>query len=275
LLVQGTPFTDSQLANDNLNLNYSQNEIDVYYDVTSRLTLRAGYRYEWGNSEAGAPLLSSLSLESANLRRSVGIAGFNYRFSQKFRVTGDAEASNSDQAFFRTSLQIYEKARVRASYDLSSNLRVAGDFSILNNSDPDPSVKLDLRSRVESASIFWTPKGSKGANVLLDYSRSTVSSNILYLVPQDLSTATSIYKENAHALTAVIAVKWFSFGGSMFISSGSRPTTYYQPLARFSIPLNKHIRWNTEWRWYSMEEAFYAYENFRSNQLTTSLRFTR
>jgi hypothetical protein len=85
----------------------------------------------------------------------------------------------------------------------------------------------------------------------------------------------SIYKENAHALTAVVTVKWFTFGGSLFTSSGSRPTQYYQPLARLSIPLNKHIRWNTEWRWYSMSEAFYAYEDFRSNQLMTSLRFTR
>jgi hypothetical protein len=275
LLVAGVPFTDSQLASDSLNLNYSQNEVDVYFDVTSRFTLRGGYRYEWGDSQLGAPILSELTLESANLRRQIGIAGFNYRLSQKFRITADAEGSNSGQTFFRTSLQVYEKAHIRASYDLSSTLRLAGDFSLLNNSDPDPSVKLDFSSKVESASIFWTPKGGKWSSLLLDYSRSAISSNILYLVPQTLSPEPSIYKENAHALTMVAAVKWFSFGGAMFISAGSRPTSYFQPLARFSIPFNPHIRWNTEWRWYSMAEAFYAYENFRSNQLTTSLRFTR
>ena len=117
--------------------------------------------------------------------------------------------------------------------------------------------------------------GAKWANLLVDYSRSAISSSILYLVPELLSPATSIYKENAHSFTAVAAIKWFSFGGSLFISSGSRPTTYYQPLARLSIPINKHVQWNTEWRWYSMSEAFFALENFQSNQLTTSLRFTR
>lgn len=275
LLTGSTPLTDQQLATDRLNLNDSQEEIDVFYDVTSRLTLRGGYRYEWGNTELGAPIFSGLNLESANLRRNIGIGGINYRLSQKFRVMADAEGSSSNQTFFRTSLEQYQKARIRASYDVLSSLRFAADFSLLNNSNPDPSVKLDFSSRVESASLFWTPKNSKWGNLLLDYSRSAVSSNILYLVPQILTPASSIYKENAHAMTAVVSVKWFSFGGSLFVSSGSRPTQYYQPLARFSLPLNKHVRWNTEWRYYSMSEAFYAFENFRSNQLMTSLRFTR
>ena len=276
LLFTGSrPLTDQQLATDQLNLNDSQEEIDVFYDVTSRLTVRGGYRYEWGNTVLGAPILSGLPLESANLRRNIGIAGINYRFSQKFRVIADAEGSSSNQTFFRTSLEQYQKARIRASYDVLSSLRFAADFSLLNNSNPDPSVKLDFSSRVESASLFWTPKNGKWGNLLLDYSRSAVSSNILYLVPQILTPASSIYKENSHALTAVLSVKWFSFGGSLFVSSGSRPTQYYQPLARFSLPLNQHVRWNTEWRYYSMSEAFYTFENFRSNQLMTSLRFTR
>jgi hypothetical protein len=275
LLVSGVPLTDSQLASDRLVLNYNQEEVDAYYDLTKSLTLRGGYRYEWGNTDVLAPILTGLPSEAANLSRNIGIAGFNYRLGQKFRVTASAEGSTSGAIYFRTSLQNYERARIRASYDLLSTLRVAADFSLLNNSNPDPSVRLNFSSKVESASVFWTPHGAKWANLLLDYSRSAISSSILYLVPELLSPATSIYKENAHSFTAVAAIKWFSFGGSLFISSGSRPTTYYQPLARLSIPINKHVQWNTEWRWYSMSETFFALENFQSNQLTTSLRFTR
>jgi hypothetical protein len=275
LLVSGVPLTDSQLANDRMVLNYNQEEVDAYYDLTKSLTLRGGYRYEWGNTDVLAPILTGLPSEAANLSRNVGIAGFNYRMGQKFRITASAEGSSSGDIYFRTSLQNYEKARIRASYDLMSTLRVAADFSLLDNSNPDPSVRLNFTSKVESASVFWTPHRAKWANVLLDYSRSAINSSILYLVPETLSPATSIYKENAHSFTALAAIKWFSFGGSLFISSGSRPTTYYQPLARLSIPINKHVQWNTEWRWYSMSEAFFAFENFQSNQLTTSLRFTR
>ncbi len=276
LLLAGTaPLTDQQLATDRLNLNYSQEEVDVFYDVTSHLILRGGYRYVWGNTDLGAPSLSGLALETGSVRQNIGIAGINYRLGQKFRVVADAEGSSSDQTFFRTGLEQYQKAHIRASYDLITSLHFAGDFSLLNNNNPDPNVKLDFSSKVESASLFWTPQGGKWANLLLDYSRSAISSNILYLVPETLTPSPSIYNENAHALTAVVSIRWFTFGGSLFVSSGSRPTQYYQPLARLSIPLNKHVRWNTEWRWYSMSETFYAYEDFRSNQLLTSLRFTR
>jgi hypothetical protein len=276
--LAGGPLTAQQLLNDRLILNSNREEIDAYYDLTKQLTLRGGYRFEWGDTTVRAPILIGLPLESAELRRHVGIAGVNYRIGQKFRITADAEGSSSGQTFFRTSLQDYQKAHIRASYSLSSEWRLAADFGLLNNSNPAQGVNLDYSSKIESVSAFWTPKAIKaikGATLLLDYSRSAVRSSILYLVPQTLQPTPSIYRENAHALSAVASIKWFSFGGSLFISSGSRPTQYYQPLARFSFPLRPHIQWNTEWRWYSMAEAFYGFENFRSNQLTTSLRFSR
>ncbi|HYL78124.1 MAG TPA: hypothetical protein VEU96_28170 [Bryobacteraceae bacterium] len=275
LLVGGAPLTDQQLATDRLVLHNSQEEIDAFFELTSRITLRGGYRYMWGDTEVRAPILTGLNLQSANLRRHVGIAGVTYRMGQKFRVIADAEGSNSDQTFFRSALQQYQKAHIRARYDLSASLRIAADFSLLNNSNPDPSVKFDYSSKVESASVYWTPNGGKWANMLVDYSRSAVRSNILFLTPQILQATPSIYRENGHSFTAVTGIKWFSFGGSLFISAGTRPTRYYQPLARLSIPLNKHVQWNTEWRWYSMAEQIFVFENFRSNQLTTGLRFSR
>lgn len=275
LLVSGMPLTDQQLANDRLVLNYNEEEIDFFYDLTSHITLRGGYRYMWGDADVRAPLLTGQSLEPGNLKRSVGIAGITYRLGKKFRVIGDAEGSDSDQIFFRTSLQQYEKMHIRASYDLLTSLRFNADFSLLNNSNPDPTIKLDFASKVESASLNWTPKGGKWANLLLDYSRSAVRSDILYLIPNTLTPAPSIYQENGHSLSAIASVKWISFGGTLYVSSGSRPTQYYQPLARLSVPINKHVQWNTEWRWYSLAEVFYTSEGFRSNQITTSLRFQR
>ncbi len=99
-------------------------------------------------------------------------------------------------------------------------------------------------------------------------------SDILYLVTQTLSPTPSIYRENGHSISAVAGIKWFSLGGSFYLSSGSRPTNYYQPLARVDLPLYKHVEGIAEWRWYSMDEAFYGIEDFRSNQVTFSLRFT-
>ena len=64
-------------------------------------------------------------------------------------------------------------------------------------------------------------------------------------------------------------------GGSFFISSGSRPARYYQPLATLWVPVVKHISWSTEWRYYGYGEAFYLYEGFHAHLVTTGLRFTR
>ena len=99
LLVSGVPLTDSQLANDRMVLNYNQEEIDAYYDLTKALTLRGGYRYEWGNTDVLAPILTGLPSEAANLSRNIGIAGFNYRLGPKFRVTASAEGSTSGADF--------------------------------------------------------------------------------------------------------------------------------------------------------------------------------
>jgi len=274
VLLGGSPLSTSQLASDRLIVNYNQQETDLLYDVANWFTLKGGYRYVWGDTEVRAPVLTGLALESGSLSRHVGLGGFTMRWAQKFRVVADAEGSSSSQEYFRTSLRDYQKVHIRGSYDLSPAWRFSGDFSLLNNSDPDPTVRLDFASRMESASVLWLPKGGKLLNVLLDYTRSSVHSDILYLIPQSLSPTASIYRENGHTGTALVTIKWFSFGGSFFISSGSRPTSYYQPMVRVSVPVYKHMQWNAEWRYYGYNESYYSFENFRSNQLMASIRFT-
>jgi hypothetical protein len=275
-LLQGqNPLSLTQLpSTDRLAMNYSQEEIDVLFDLTSHLTLRGGYRYVWGDSDVRA-VLSDLTLEPGHLRRNVGLAGVTFRLHQKLRVNGDIEAASSDQAYFQTSLRNYQKARARANYDLSSTLRFSAGFSLLHNSDPNPQIQNSFYSRAESLSALWTPQRAKLVNVMVDYTRSTVHSDILCLIPQTLESTFSYYRDNAHTGTALVSVKWFSAGGSFVVSSGSRPTQYYQPLARFSIPIHRHVAWNAEWRWYGFSERYYGYENFNSNQFMTSLRFFR
>jgi hypothetical protein len=64
-------------------------------------------------------------------------------------------------------------------------------------------------------------------------------------------------------------------GGAMFLSSGSRPTRYYQPVGRLLVPLHRHLAWYAEWRWYGLSQAFYVYEGFRTHHLLTGLRLAR
>ena len=265
-------------------MNYNQQQTEVLVDVTRMLTLRGGYRYVWGNAEAPAPVLAGGGLESSDLRQNVGLAGIGFRTGQKLSANVDYEGASTDHAYFRTSLYNYQKMRARARYQVAPALALQASFSLLDNQNPSPGINYDFLSRQNSLSVMWTPGGGKRVSILGEYTRSTLRSDINYLIPQLLSPALSFYRDNAHMANAIIDLALpgyggltprLAFGGSLFISSGSRPSSYYQPLARLSVPLHKNISWNSEYRYYGYGELFYQYEGFRAHILQTGIRLSR
>ena len=64
-------------------------------------------------------------------------------------------------------------------------------------------------------------------------------------------------------------------GGSFYVSSGSRPTRYYQPLAKLWLPVLKNAGVFAQWQYYGYGEAFYLYEGFRTHLFTAGLRLSR
>lgn len=264
--------------------NYNQEEFDVFYDLTSKLMLRGGYRYVWGDaSEAVLPPAGLVSSDRGSLRRNVGIGGVTFRPSQKLSIAAEAEAASSGGAYFRTSLYDYQKVRAQARYQALASLGFAADFTLLRNQNPAPGVKYDYLAHQESISLFWSP-ARKTWDFQGSYTRSTLRSDIDYLAPQTLLSQPSLYRDNAHTAAALLNIKLplasglapkLTAGGSFFVSSGSRPSSYFQPLATLWLPVGKKINWFAEWRYYGYGEAFYLYEGFRTNLVTTGVRFTR
>src|SRR5262249_37372489 len=108
--------------------------------------------------------------------------------------------------------------------------------------------------------------------------------SLIYLDPATQKPAVSFYRENSHVGTSLVRITLpksgnlqpdISLGGSFFVSSGSRPTRYPQPLARVSLPLGKSFEWNAEWRWYALSETFYRFEQFHAHQVLVSLRMKK
>ena len=240
LLFSTGSITPTTLATARLDESYSQQEVDLFFDVTPKLTLRAGDRYVWGDARLDAPAIVGAPYESGHLSQNVGLFGISYRAAQKIRLNADYEVSNSQDNYFLTSLRNYTKFRLRGSHDVSPSLRVGIDYSLLTNSNPNPGIDYTFSSQAASLSVNWLPKGGKWFNALFDYTRSNVQSDIIYIVPLSRTPDTSLYHENAHTGTALVTVKWVSFEIAV-LSSGSRPTQYYQPLARLSVPLRKHV----------------------------------
>ncbi|HEV8416862.1 MAG TPA: hypothetical protein VGQ49_24920 [Bryobacteraceae bacterium] len=285
LAATGVSEQMAALLASSLVTNYSQEEIDVIFDATSKVTLRGGYRYVWGDAnDAVLPPEGLVSSDQAKLRRNVGIGEVAYHPTQKISIRTDAEVASSGGAYFRTSLYDYQKVHAQVRYQALTNLSLAADFTLLDNNNPVPGVNYDYRSQQESLSLFWSPAGGKFGDFQGSYTRSTLHSDSGYLVPQTLTPQTSLYTDNAHTATALFNVKLphvqgiapkLSAGGSLFVSSGSRATSYYQPLATLWLPISKKISLFADWRYYGYGEAFYLYEGFRTNLVTTGLRFTR
>ncbi len=154
----------------------------------------------------------------------------------------------------------------------------------MNNDNPLAGTNYKYSSYQESLSLYWAPRSSKIFDFQGSYSRSDLHSNIGFLDPGTLSPQISSYRDDAHTGTALVDLTWphgkrfapkLSAGGSFFVSSGSRPTSYYQPVAKLWVPLGSHVNWFTEWEYYGYGEAFYLYEGFRTHLVTTGVRITR
>jgi hypothetical protein len=274
----------SSLAQNTLQIvNYTTLETNFFYDVSSKLTVRAGYRYVTGNAEVPTGTLSQIGpFESGDLRRNIALAGATYRARQKLVLNAEYEGGISDQIYFRNSLNNYSRGRLRARYQANNALTLQFNFQVLNNQNPTPDIRFDFLSLHTTAGVYWTPNNAKRVAVSAEYDRAWVNSDILYLNLPFFTPSISSYTENVHTGTAVVDVALrrlnggkVTAGGSFVRLTGSRPTNFYEPLARISIPIEKHVYWNAEWRYYGFNESFFLYEGFRTNTFTTGLRLTR
>jgi hypothetical protein len=269
--------------------NYSQAEVQLFFEATSRLTLRGGYRYSWGDAnDVVLPPEGLASSDRVKLRRNTGIGGFTYRPLKKVSVSAEGESASSGAAYFRTSLYNYQKVRAQARYQ-SGPFTVSADFNLLDNQDPEPGIKYDFLEHAESLSVMWSPAGGKRFDFQGSYTRADLRSDINYLDPSTLQPELSRYRDNSHTATALahFFLPWFrkspagasaaqlTAGGSFVVSSGSRPASYYQPYARLWAPITQHLGWFGEWRYYGYGEAFYLYEGFRTHTGVVGVRYTR
>ncbi|MEO7653979.1 MAG: hypothetical protein ABIZ80_26265 [Bryobacteraceae bacterium] len=270
-------------------VNFNRQQFEAQYDVTRRLMLRAGHRYVWGESSFRAPQLAGgVGLESAELRQNVALAGLSFRAAKDLTTNVDFEGASSDRTYFRTSLHNYQRLRARARYQALASLQVGVNFFLLHNDNPGVSGEANSESREASISTIWTPglalRGFGKITLLGEYMRSTFRSNYTYVIPQELAPALSRYRENAHTGTALLegslpgigkSIPRFSAGGALFVSAGSRPASFYQPIGKFTLPLRRRVEVSAEWRWHGFAETFQRFEGFRTHQFTAGIHLVR
>ncbi len=273
------PPATTETSDVNLTLvNYNQHQVDAMYDVTPRVIVRAGHRYVWGDAltRPATLQLAETPRNTGEVRRNVGLAGASVRLPSNLSLNFDFEASPGDDTFFRTGLMEYQRVKVRGRYGIRPSLTITGSFSLLKNENPAPGINFDFESRQTSLGVFWTPTNSR-FSVLADYTRATVRSEIPILSLPFFGTELARYRDSGHhgsifAGIPLVGEARLAVGGSLSINTGSRPTRFYQPEARITAPLARHVSWTAQWRWFGFEEKLFHHENFRSHLFATGLR---
>jgi len=285
LTTASGPVGIDSLLSSGLVTDFNQAGLTLMYDLTPKMTLRGGYQYVWGNaSDIVLPPSGLAYMDMGKIRRNVVLAGFGWRPMEKLSFNVDFEEGSSGSTYFRTSLYNYQRGRVRGRYRISPSFSLSSSVSVLHNENPTPGINYTFTSHQESASFLFSPASGKYWDFEGTYTRATVRSDIYYLNPTFLIPEESLYTDNSHTISALFNVNmpgWLGYktrltlGGSAFLSSGSNPTTFYQPVAKLAMILTKHVSWISEWRYYGFNESFYSYQSFRTDMLTTGVRISR
>lgn len=149
---------------------------NLLVDPIPSLTIRGGYRYEWGDVLAplafiGQPTPPSGPFETARLNRNTALAGVSYRWKQKLTTSADVEGAPGNHTYFLTSLYNYSYACVRARYQALRALRLKLTFYKLTNSNLYPLIDYHLTSRQTSVGVTWLPNGGERVSIFAEYTR--------------------------------------------------------------------------------------------------------
>ena len=154
---------------------------------------------------------------------------------------------------------------------------MAGHFIRLNGSNPTWAGNYAFSNATGGASVHWQQAKSGRLSVLAEYVRGALYSDILYRDPASFGSLRSLYRDNLHSATLLTDFKLHSrlavsAGGTLLRTGGTRPTSYYQPQGRITMPLRANCEFFAEWRYYDFGQVIFSREQFRTHQIMIALR---
>jgi len=267
---------------ERLEVSRNREQIEALYDLSKRVLIRGGYRYEFGTAVVKAnPYTTDQPTETAKLQRHIGLAGFRAVPVTRWVATGDVEYANGVKTYYRTGLMDTKKWKLQNRVSIAKSWFFNLNYAAFLNSNPSTGINNQFTSYVGTASLQWMPDGGKNVSILADYQRSAVHSEIITLYPLGLFELTSKYRDNAHTGTLMADMKLpmthgyagrMTFGGSFVSANGSRPVNYYMPQGRIQLPVTPRLQFFSEWKYYGLNQSFYTYEGFRSHSFTGGIR---
>lgn len=190
-------------------------------------------------------------------------------------LTANWRRDDANQPIFRTDYLDRNRVRLRAMWKAPRWVRagVTGETTKQTNNQSD--VRLNASVRQYSGEVEVTPISVLGLRG--SYSKFRASSNVLYRVPQNFTTADSIREENGTSREGGVALtfpRWsLDTGLSRFRNSGSMPLSLERYRARFTFDVKAHAGVAAEWNRDKYSDLF-ALSDFRADRFGVYLRFT-
>jgi len=224
------------------------------------------------------------------------IGGMRFRPTKRTSFMFDVEKGQNNNAFVRINPLDYTRFRVRSQVQITDKLNLSGAFTSMDRTNPTPQVNNDSNMRSYSFALDWAPKPRVSIDAGYDYHDLNARAGILYRTSVSGTTTqvsgtsfyyariNSLYANTRFALTNrldLLMVYYYimdrgapsiSLGPNDFVSS--YPLRRHNPEARLAYRFNNNLTGNLSYRHYSYNERDFSVQDYRSNILTTGLRFT-
>lgn len=261
------------------------NTIEGDFDITSRLSVHAGYRYtdrhiETGVSDITVGAAASPELVKFDNSTNTFIFGFKAKPVKIWSLYFDLERGGSDNVFTRVANYDFTNVRVRSILRPSRTLSFNASVITKNNTNPsiqedNTNFGVDTKSRTFSSSVDWSPNEKFSLSGGYTHSQLTSDAQIIFFLANNAKTfGESRYfaRDNFFFVNAYVQLhrRATLFAGyrihndpgqenrvstaTVFI--GSFPYKFQSPEAKLVVRLHKNVDWIAGYQYFDYKEQF-------------------
>ena len=293
LRSKATPFGDTvlpplftnSLAFRTIDYRRYLNTVEGDFDITSRFSLHAGYRYTNRHIELGASNITigqppSPELVKFDNSTNTFIFGFKAKPVKFWSLYFDLERGASDNVFTRVANYDFTNLRVRSI--LRPNRTLSFNASVVTKDNSNPSITEDNRnfgvntkSRTFSSSVDWSPNEKLSLSGGYTLSQLTSDAQIIFFLAnsaQTLGESRYFARDNFFFVNAYVQLhrRATLFAGyrvhkdpgqgdristpTLFV--GSFPYQFQSPEAKLVVKLHKNVDWIAGYQYFDYKEQF-------------------
>ncbi|QQS47783.1 MAG: hypothetical protein IPM66_03775 [Acidobacteriota bacterium] len=292
-----SPFSPSQAVPGGIfgslgtDLTSYWNTVDFQYAPSRKFMMSAG----WRTTRRNVGITALNAVEEDTLTTNTGIANVRIRPVDRLNLFFDYENGTADNVFVRINAMDFQRVRARVNLQATDTLSLTGTFSATDRTNPTPQVENDSDYRSYSISALWEPTSRFYLTGGYNYDDLFSTANIFYFINNVARTGKSLYyaRQNFFFFDSRIGVskyldlfvlyRYVNDGGAPSSANAgagaddfvtSFPLNRHNPEARLAIHAGNRVTFNVSYRHFSYNEDTFNVQDYRSNIVTSSVRFT-